>query len=332
VALPRSWWVPAVIVTVVAVAVVVVTAAVAVLSPGSWPGVGRDADAGGAGAGLRAVPTDPVPQPPGERRFPDAGSTGVPDGVDLTRTGSVTVHDDGAVIENLLVVDGPIEVFANDVTIRNVRVTNDRRELHWGISQGEGYRGLVVEDSEVYGNRASDQRLGAGIVNHGGMITVRRVDIHTVTDGVMTSHGLIEDSFIHSPRLFEGDHTDMVQMVGGSPDGLPLVIRNNTIVNTEDQTAAVFLSDATGTGQVPVHDVLVEGNLLAGGGFTVYGGGMVADGRDPRDIVIRDNVFSRHVWPDGGFWGPITYFDPDGPGNVWSGNVWDDGSPVDLGY
>lgn len=260
--------------------------------------------------------------------FPDARTTGVPDGVPLVERGTLHVTEDGAVVENLLIVDGYIDVQADDVTIRNVRITTDRAFVQWGIVQQEGFGGLVVEDSEIFGNDV--QQLASGISNRGGMITVRRVEIHSITDGIVSSQGVIEDSYLHSPTLFEGDHTDMIQTVGGSPADLPLEIRHNTIINTEPQTAAVFLDDSTGNGLIPVRNVLVEGNLLAGGGYTVYGGGLEAEGHDPENIVIRDNVFSRRLWPDSGYYGPVAYFDVDAPGCVWSGNVWDDGSPVEL--
>lgn len=304
---------------------------------------GRSGEAGPDPAGV-AGPTTPPPgadpdprpatRPPGtasrtRAHFPDAGTTGVPEGVTLTRSGGVAVHEDGAVIENLFIVDGEIEVYANDVTIRNVRITNDQAFVQWGIAQRSGFSGLVVEDSEIYGNPDSPHQFASGISNHGGMITVRRVEVHTVTDGILTSHGIIEDNYLHSPRYFEDDHTDMIQSVGGSPIGLPLEIRNNTIINTESQTAAVFLSSGTGTGDIPIHNVLVEGNLLAGGGYTIYGGGSVAEGADPADIVIRDNLFSRDIFPDSGYYGPVAHFDPSAPGNVWEGNLWeDDRTPV----
>jgi hypothetical protein len=319
---------------VAAVALGVLAATALALRPGTGPGEGAPAGPGAPGAaapgphpGAGATVAPPLAIPPG---FPDATTTGVPDGVTLRRTGMITVRENGAVLENLLVVDGAIEVYANDVTIRNVRITNDREMVQWGIAQRDGFGGLVVEDTEIFGNPSSSQKLASGISNHGGMITVRRVEIHTITDGIVTSHGLIEDSYLHSPRLFDGDHTDMVQAIGGSSAGLPLVIRRNTIINTENQTGAVFLSDETGSGQVPVRDVTVEGNLLAGGGYTFYGGGLVADGRDPRGIVVVGNVFSRAVWPDGGWYGPVAYFDPSAPGNRWQDNTWDDGAPLDL--
>lgn len=264
----------------------------------------------------------PAPLP---RVFPDAGSTGVPDGVTLRPSGGMIVEEDGTVLENLLIVDGSIDIYANDVVIRNVRITNDQRWVQWGILQREGYSGLVVEDSEIFGG--GRHQFVTGIANHGGMATIRRVEIHTITDGVVMSSGLLEDSYLHSPMYFPDDHTDMVQANGGPRGGLELVIRNNTIINTEDQTGAVSLFDNFHQ----VQNVRVEGNLLAGGGYTFYGGGYLADGATPANIVVVDNVFSRRVFPDSGYYGPVAYFDPDAPGNVWSGNVWeDDGTPVEL--
>lgn len=308
-----------------AVGVVALLAVAAPWSPSGTPGPGPDVLPSDAGRPSTPAPVSALP--PG---FPDASTTGVREGVTLRPSGTVEVTEDGAVVENLLIVDGIIEVSADDVTIRNVRITNDAQFVQWGIIQNEGYGGLVVEDSEIFGNRRSAEKFASGISNHGGDITVRRVEIHSVTDGIVTSHGLIEDCYLHSPRYFDGDHTDMIQSIGGSQLGLPLTIRHNTVINTENQTAAVFLSDGTGTGVVPVRNVRVEGNLLAGGGYTVYAGGLVAEGHDPAGIVIRDNVFSRRVWPDGGYYGPVSDFDPGAPGNVWSGNVWEDGGPVEL--
>ena len=43
------------------------------------------------------------------------------------------------------------------------------------------------------------------------------------------------------------------------------------------------------------------------------------------NIKVIDNVFSRRVWPKGGHAGPVSYWDADGPGNVWKGNTWEDG-------
>ena len=268
---------------------------------------------------------DPPADPPTvtiPTSFPDETNTGVPDGVELRRSPGFDVVEDGAVIENLLIVDGSIEVWADNVTIRNVRISNTSQDMLWGILQRSGHSGLVVEDSEIYGS--GDGHLAAGITNHGGMITIRRVEIHTVSDAINTETGLLEANYLHSPAHVSGDHNDMVQANGGPVAGHRLEIRGNTIINDLSQTGAISLF----ANFSEVRNVEVVGNFLAGGGYTVYGGGLTEDGRSPANVVFRDNVFSRHVFPDGGFYGPVAHFDQNAPGNVWSGNVWEDGSPV----
>ncbi|GII53521.1 hypothetical protein Pth03_19100 [Planotetraspora thailandica] len=252
--------------------------------------------------------------------WPSASTTGVPSGVKLDERGSITVTKDGTVIDGQY-VRGEINVDADNVTIRNTRVAAAPGD--WGIIQRSGHRGLTVEDSEVYGN--GKQRTQFGILNQGGDLTVRRVDIHTISNGILTEQGLIEDSYIHDPVYYSGDHTDMIMCTSGPPSGAKLVIRGNTVINTLDQTGAVALFQDFGV----VRNVTVEGNFLAGGGYTVYGGG--GDKGTSSNIKIVNNVFSRKVWSKGGYFGPVAHYDDNGSGNVWSGNKWENGSPVSAG-
>ena len=46
--------------------------------------------------------------------------------------------------------------------------------------------------------------------------------------------------------------------------------------------------------------------------------------------MIRNNRISRLFFPRGGSYGPVTAFDSDGPGNVWSGNVWDENPDAQI--
>src|SRR5690606_35629147 len=84
---------------------------------------------------VAAAPTPPSPSGVGPvpRVFPNADSTGVPDGVTLHPSRGMVVEEDGTVLENLLIVDGSIDIYANNVVVRNVRITNERREVLWGI-------------------------------------------------------------------------------------------------------------------------------------------------------------------------------------------------------
>jgi hypothetical protein len=101
------------------------------------------------------------------------------------------------------------------------------------------------------------------------------------------------------------------------------VIRHNTVINTLDQTAAVALFQDFGV----QHDAIIERNLLAGGGYALYAGAG-AKGTS-YNIKVIGNVFSREVYRASGQYGPVAYWDKNGSGNVWQGNVWaDTGKPV----
>ena len=83
----------------------------------------------------------------------------------------------------------------------------------------------------------------------------------------------------------------------------------------------------------------IDGNLiLAGsGGYCAYGG---STGGKPYSAGVNNIKFTNNVWQRGtemgeegrgyvcGYWGPITSFDINAPGNVWSNNLYDDGTPV----
>jgi hypothetical protein len=235
-----------------------------------------------------------------------------------TRTGTVKVTRNGAVVQGLD-VHGDIVVLASNVTIRNCRVVGSG---DWGILQRqESGGGLTVEDTEIVGDGGAP--LEFGILNYSGMLTVRRTEVHTMMSAVQTSQGLIENSYFHDPRDFPGAHVTLVASNSGPRSGMSLVVRHNTILNPVDQTAAVALYQDFGLN----HDVLVQNNLLAGGGYTVYGG----DGKygTPYNIRFIDNVFSRRYYPKGGSFGWGATWDGAGRGNVWKGNVWqENGKPV----
>ena len=265
------------------------------------------------------TPSD-VPLPPRTGEWPGPGNTGVPAGVTLKRSDSLVITKDGTVIDGLDVY-GDITVDADNVTIRNTRVRGQRD--YWGILQREGHSGLTVEDVEVFGN--GKVRTQFGILNQGKMITIRRVDIHTISNGICTEQGLVQDSYLHDPKYYAGDHTDMIMSTSTPAKGTQLIIRHNTVINTLDQTGAIALFQDFGV----IRDVTVEGNLLAGGGWALYAGAGTKG--TSSNVKVIDNVFSRQVWPKGGHAGPVAYWDNEGPGNVWRGNTWEDGGAVNPG-
>jgi hypothetical protein len=250
--------------------------------------------------------------------WPSAATTGVPAGVRLTSRGSVRVTRSGTVL-NGLDVHGEIEVAADNVTIRNSRVVNPGGT--WGIIQREGHTGLTVQNCDIRGDGVRQMQFG--ILNQGGMITVRRADISVISNGIQTDHGLIEDSYFHDPKFFSGDHNDMIMTTSGPASGRSIVIRHNTVINTLEQTSAIALFQDFGV----VHDALVTNNLLAGGGYALYAGG--GSHGTPYNVQIIGNVFRRSPFSRGGHFGPVTAWDGSGQGNEWRDNVWEGtGDPV----
>jgi hypothetical protein len=134
---------------------------------------------------------------------------------------------------------------------------------------------------------------------------------------------LIEDNYMHDfvDYWSVGAHQDAVQVVCGDN----ITIRHNTLdMNVESGNAAIMVGTACG----PVDNVVIDRNLLAGGGYTVYGGSDAAwAGPNATNVRITDNRISTKYFPKGGFHGPFT--------STWnvvmSGNVWHEtGLPIEL--
>jgi hypothetical protein len=271
----------------------------------------------GSSTPLRGVKSAPIrtPAPKTSRvsgGWPDAASTGVPPGTRLTRRALVRVTRNGAVL-NGLDVNGEIEVAADNVTIRNTRVVNPRGR--WGIIQTKGHGGLTIEDSEIHGDGV--RQMEFGIMNQGGMLTVRRIDVSVISNGIQTNHGLIEESFFHDPKHFSGDHIDMIISTGAPAPGQSLVIRHNTVLNSLKLTCAIGLFQTFGV----VHDVLVTDNLISGGSYALCAGS--GSRGSAYNVRIIENVFSRVPFRTGGYYGPVAAWDSSGRGNEWRDNVWE---------
>jgi len=90
-------------------------------------------------------------------------------------------------------------------------------------------------------------------------------NIHDCADGidVRGNNTVIQGNFIHSMNGTSKSHYDGIQADGGFSN---LKILRNTVINQRDQTSAIMLDNYWG----PIEDVTIDGNLLIGGGYTVY--------------------------------------------------------------
>lgn len=247
--------------------------------------------------------------------FPSLATVGVPAGLSLHRIGPITVRTNGAVIDGVS-ASTEINVEADNVTVRNSRLTANGE---WGIIQRDGHTGLRVENTEILGDGVN--RVQTGILNQGRMLTVERVYIHTVSDGIQTDQGVVADSLISDLKEFPGDHCVDISSNGSPAPGMSLDVRHNTLLNPLGQTSAMSIYQDFGR----AHDVTVEQNYLAGGGYALYGG--KGQYGQSYNIRILNNVFGRRYYSNSGTFGPVTDFE-QGPGNVWSGNTLESGGVV----
>ncbi|NVP56830.1 right-handed parallel beta-helix repeat-containing protein [Mycoplana rhizolycopersici] len=213
--------------------------------------------------------------------FPDARNTGVKTDTSLKPyAGTLYISDDGTVVEGLEIT-GSVVVDAKNVTIRNSRIIAD---TPWHIVYiKEGVEGFTLEDSEIDGRgKAANGALGRG--------TFLRNNIHGVENGLnIDGPSLIQGNFIHDMRGGPEAHFDGIEINGGKS----IQILENTVLNENGQTAAIMLNNYFRG----LADITVDGNRLAGGGYTIYLDGRFKGGPvDAASIRITRNVMSRGQW------------------------------------
>lgn len=254
--------------------------------------------------------------------YPGSNNTGVPAGKRLPRRDrAIDVRQPNTTIENIEVtVANGINVFANNATIKNTRVAaTTGASGTWAVRQGTGVSGMAVQDSEFYGTSA--QQIQYGIYDAGSNLTALRVNISCYANGIQANTNVnITDSFVHDPCYFTGDHDDAFIATGGDT----IHLDHNTLHNNLNQTAAVGLfCDFS-----PITNATINNNLLIGGGYSVYAGSSGTGCASSHDNKFTNNKFSREVWSNGGFNGPVTGYTAL-TGNVWTNNTWyDDGTAV----
>ncbi len=257
-----------------------------------------------------ATATSASTPPSGE--WPDASNTGVPDGVTLTNyTGPSKITTPGTVIDGKKVTSCLV-IEANDVTIKNSLLQSDR--CFFNVLSDNRNTGLKLTDVEIDGlnNRAGDSAV------NGDNFTCTRCDIHGTVDGFKAgSNTIIQYSWIHDLAMSADSHNDGIQ----SLDTTSLKILHNRIIAPAGSTSAIILSTGSAS---DMRNILIDNNLLGGGAYTVYGGYLA--GRDQlskvSNISIKNNRFTKVIYPKAGVYGPLTSIDPP---VVVSGNVWHDG-------
>ena len=312
--------------------------------------------AGGEPAAATASPTatatspaspssSPVPQPPcpsaratyASCGFPTARNTGWasagttslknvtspgPSGVGSSY--STEIRTNGAVISGINLT-GSLDVYANNVTIKNCRITT----RNWfGINQRKGYSGLKIFNCTITGVKGKGLDHGGedyGISDDGGQMEVAHNNIYGFGEGITSGQGYFHDNYVHSLQSYiplgskSYQHTNALIDSGGS--GIRVV--HNTFLNWMPPRAGGSSSLMLAYDSAPVTNATIQDNWLAGGAYCLYPGGVTGS----KNIVITGNFFSTEIFAGCGYYGlnASTHWHY-GNGDVWRKNVWANGS------
>jgi len=232
----------------------------------------------------------------------------VPAGTKLTPGGYLTISTPGTIVEDMELAG--ITVRANNVTIRRCKIHREPSAGFGCIRMQNSITGLLVEDCELWYDAPTD---GGSVVGGAGSFTLRRCNIHDITEGPrLTSGSTVEACYLHSAVRFPDGHIDMLQATAGSD----ITIRHNTILPYNPATddpfnSAVILKTDNG----PISNVVIEDNLFNGGNVTLY--------------LVREHYPISNIRVSGNRWGRDYRYAPVSIVAVddldWRiTNVWDD--------
>jgi hypothetical protein len=219
-------------------------------------------------------------------------------------------------------IDGALDISARmPVVLRRVTMFAPQ-DLPWLVLVRPGAGALYVLWSDIGGakiKRSASPHVGVALALRGDGARVYRSRIGAAADGVQIGGRDIRivESEIANLLARSGDHNDAIQMFDSAAD---IEIARCRIENRHTQTSAVTVLG---------RNVALQSNLLAGGGWTLYGGAKRngKGGEGAAGVRVEGNVFSRAFFRNSGSFGPVTYWDK-ATTNVWRDNRFESGLPV----
>lgn len=256
-------------------------------------------------------PTEPSKPAPSDGSFAGASNTGpAAAGFNPTQkyTGPRTITTPGTVISNQIIPAGLI-VKADDVTIQgniisgSTYVPGDEAAIH---VTGKRVR---ILDNEIRGESASDWRQtpASGLKLFGDDFQVERNNMYWIGGDAVTVVGQnakINKNWIHDFTARDGVHYDGI-VWGSDKISTPAEVRDNTV-----EMWIPGMMTATISLPTDAPKMIVDHNVFAGGGYTLFGGG--------GGTTITNNLFWTKFAPKAGAYGPKAY-----TGSVvWSNNAY----------
>jgi hypothetical protein len=254
--------------------------------------------------------------------YPDATNTGVPSGTALTsRSEEISVNTPGTTIKDIA-LDGAINVEANNTTIEDSNITVDGTQTCGescggrGIWIKPGVTGTVIQNVACHGGALSGLNVTQYcIMSNDSDTTIKQLYAYDCTECLAGPMNLSNSFIDESGATIPQEHYEDLYYGGG---GGPLIVNHNTMLNQQSQTAVVFASVDFGNQTT----LTITNNLMAGGGYMIYGGGSGSGGKVLGPVTITGNRFSREFYPEGGSYGVAAYMNE--AVTKWSGNVWDE--------
>jgi len=262
--------------------------------PTSSPGVARSTQ---ASPSITSTPPAGTGQPqsttqancfskPGSCGYPDPAysNVGVPTGTALAASGSIVVTTQGAIVANKN-INGSIEVTANNVTIENTKVTYPAPGCGSGGQCGNsdikidpGVSGTRIQNVEV--TTAPGATVQFAISNQGSANTYATgLYLHGPDTG-WNGPGDVESSYV----VTTGTDGTAINYGGGAGT---LIVNHDTLLSSDGESAIYASGD-----QGNITTMTITNNLLAGGGWTVYGG-VGGGGSVTGPVSVTGNRFAR---------------------------------------
>ena len=228
-------------------------------------------------------------------------------------TGSNEITQDGTVIDGADITV-PLIVSANDVTIKNSRISSPT--AWYVIRQYPEFSHLTLVNVEIV-NQPGEHPDWA--IFAGPYLTVRDSLIHGTQRGIYASSNMtVTHSYLDD---FDNPSTSHAQAILTSGNVNNVTLYDNTLgCGTNMCTAALSIFPENWTGG-PNDNWTINHNLLNGGSYAIYAGDTDADGERPNThMIFTNNVFGDKYFPTGGEFGYVGSWSVD-PSNVWSNNV-----------
>lgn len=226
---------------------------------------------GGSYLKFGSGPSEPPPPPPPgtmptKQSIKDNAGPNNPSA--LRASGSIEVTTSGAVIENVDIGNGTINVKASNVTIRNCRVKGYSNVAV--IKVVSGFTGLKVEHCRIEAIHSSTGQPTSAVVSGGSGITVRNTEITgSESDGIKAmSNSLYEYNYIHMSKPSGAIiHLDGIQGSGTSNWTARYNVIEMGIENGGNFT--IFAQGWLNPNCVRISNIEASNNYIYGGNWSV---------------------------------------------------------------